>query len=153
VTFKLCENYELPLHKKEIITISDYYFHINPLSDYRLEIQNLGSNKELSKDPKDKSHTNTTTYPVKFIFELSEFNIVTIGRDPKCSIAFPGDQAFSKIHTTFLYDNFAKCWKMKDGSVDKSSTNGTWVYATHSYEIRDNFCMKIGDSKLRLIMG
>lgn len=61
----------------------------------------------------------------KYTFENSQ-EIVTIGRDSKCNVFFNGDKAFSKIQTTFTYDKDLKVWKIKDGSIDKQSTNGTW---------------------------
>jgi len=61
----------------------------------------------------------------KYIFENSQ-ETVTIGRDSKCNVFFNGDKAFSKIQTTFSYDKDLKVWKIKDGSIDKQSTNGTW---------------------------
>ena len=52
--------------------------------------------------------------------------IITIGRDKKCNIFFNGDKAFSRIHTTFIYDKELNLWKIKDGTLKQSSTNGTW---------------------------
>jgi len=42
-----------------------------------------------------------------------------------------GDKAFSKIQTTFMFDKEMNCWKVKDGTREKNSTNGTW----YDYEI------------------
>lgn len=96
--------------RKEILSISDYFFQLNPLAD-KLEILRL-ANKNLPNSE-------------KFTFDISQ-EIVTIGRDSKCNIYFNGDKAFSKIQTTFTYDRDMKCWKIKDGTEDKPSTNGTW---------------------------
>jgi hypothetical protein len=85
----------------------------------------------------------------KYSFESSEYKSVTIGRDNKCTLCFP-DKGFSKIQTTLLYDSEKKYWKIRDGSIEKSSTNGTWVYAIHSYEIVDNTILEIFNSKLRV---
>ena len=98
--------------RKEILSISDYFFQLNPVHD-KLEIHRLAN----------KNSPNSE----KFTFENSQ-EIVTIGRDSKCNIYFNGDKAFSKIQTTFIFDKDMKVWKIKDGSEDKSSTNGTWYF-------------------------
>lgn len=98
--------------RKEILSISDYFFQLNPLPD-KLEIHRLAN----------KNSPNSE----KFVFETSQ-EIVTIGRDSKCNIYFNGDKAFSKIQTTFFYDKDLKVWKIKDGQEDKPSTNGTWYF-------------------------
>jgi len=101
------------LTRKEILSISDYFFQLNPLSE-KLEIHRL-ANKHLPVSE-------------KYVFDSSQ-EIVTIGRDSKCNIYFNGDKAFSKIQTTFVYDKDLKVWKIKDGTEDKTSTNGTWYYS------------------------
>ena len=63
----------------------------------------------------------------KFIFENTQEKF-TIGRDSKCDIPFVGDKAFSKIQSTFIFDKDLNCWKVKDGSLEKNSTNGNWYY-------------------------
>lgn len=96
--------------RKEILSISDYFFQITPLSD-KIEIIKLANKTSQSSE--------------KYTFENSQL-IVSIGRDSKCSIFFSGDKAFSKVQTTFIYDIDLKFWRIKDGSEDKPSTNGTW---------------------------
>lgn len=98
--------------RKEILSISDYFFQLNPLPD-KLEIHKLANKNSQNSE--------------KFIFENSQ-EIITIGRDSKCNVFFNGDKAFSKIQTTFIYDKDLKVWRIKDGSQDKPSTNGTWYY-------------------------
>jgi hypothetical protein len=66
-------------------------------------------------------------------------------------MAYPGDKSFSKIQATLIYDSEKKIWKLKDGA-DKPSTNGCWVYATHSFEIVDSSIFQFGNSKFRLTM-
>ena len=69
ILIRLSNNYEMPLNKKEMIAIGDYYFHINPLSDYRLEIQNLGSNTQNMNE----SFNNNPVQ--KYVFEINEYKI------------------------------------------------------------------------------
>jgi hypothetical protein len=35
-----------------------------------------------------------------------------------------------------------------DGSKTKSSTNGTWIFGTHSFEIKDQLMVEILNSKI-----
>jgi hypothetical protein len=148
ILIKLNQHCELPLVKKEIIAMGDHYFHVNPTSECRLEIQNLGSSKELS----NSNNNNSPHSHNKYIFEVNEYKTVTIGRDPKCTISFVGDKAFSKCQITFTYDSANKVWKVRDGSDEKESTNGTWIFATHSYEIQNNFVFRVGRSRVKITM-
>ena len=77
----------------------------------RLEINKLANKNSLISE--------------KYIFYNTE-EIVTIGRDNKCNIFFIGDKAFSRIQTTFMYDKDLKVWRIKDGTMEIPSTNGTW---------------------------
>lgn len=65
------------------------------------------------------------------------------------------DKSFSRIQTTFIYDNNINCWFICDGKVThqgemKPSTNGTWIYAYHSFEISDETIFRIGNSKIKI---
>jgi hypothetical protein len=91
------------------LSISDYFFQLTP-SPEKIEIHKLASKNAQNSE--------------KFNFENSQ--IITIGRDSNCNISFVGDKAFSKIQTTFTFDREMNAWKIKDGSKEKSSTNGTW---------------------------
>lgn len=135
---KLRSEYFLPLLKKEIILLDELYFQLIPHSDGKLEMINLGMAR-VSENKKEAEICN------KYIFEKNEYKTVTIGRDPKCTVSFPGDKSFSKIHTTIEYDIDKSYWKIKDGS-DKPSTNGTWLFANHSFEIIDSTIFQFGTS-------
>ena len=85
----------------------------------------------------------------KQTFDSQKIKEVTIGRDSKCNFAFPKDKSFSRIHTTFTWDDNEQVWKIIDGSKNKSSTNGTWVFGTHSFQIQDQMVVEILTSKVR----
>lgn len=92
------------------MSISDYFFQLTPTQD-KIEVHKLASKNAQNSE--------------KFSFDNSQ-EIFTIGRDAKCDVSFVGDKAFSKIQTTFTFDKEMNAWKIKDGSGDKNSTNGTW---------------------------
>ena len=74
---------------------------------------------------------------------------MTIGRGADCNFSFEKDKSFSRIQTSFLYDENTKEWTIIDGSKTKSSTNGTWVFGTHSFEIKDQMIAEILTSKVK----
>ena len=43
-------------------------------------------------------------------------------------------------------------WKIIDGSKSKSSTNGTWAFGTHSFEIRDQMTVEILTTKVKFTL-
>ncbi len=84
----------------------------------------------------------------KKIFDPNEIKEILIGRDKKCDFSFPKDKSFSRIQTTFLFDDDKKKWIIIDGSKTKSSTNRTWIFGTHSFEIKDQLMVEILNSKI-----
>ncbi len=137
IHIKIDSNTEYVINKKEIVLLSETYFQLTPHSDGRLEIQNLGSSN------KDDNSSKT-------IFDPSEYSSVSIGRDKKCTMPYPNDKSFSKVQTTLKFDSSKNLWKLKDGTADKPSTNGCWIYATHSFEITDLTIFQFGNSKFRI---
>jgi hypothetical protein len=132
---KLTEGYSLSLKQKEIICAGNIIFQVTPLQDKNLEIINLSKKEQIS-------------FP-KMVFDPTVTSEVTIGRDKKCDFSFPKDKSFSRNQTTFYYDNEKSEWVILDGKKNKSSTNGTWVFGTHSFEIRDQLVVEILNSKIR----
>ena len=123
-------NYSLPLRRKEIISAGNVIFEINPIENNKIEICNLNENNS------------------KQIFDPNNIKEITIGRDKKCNFSFPKDKSFSRNQTTFLFDDKNKIWIIDDGCKTKSSTNGTWVFGTHSFPIVDQLTIEILSSKL-----
>jgi len=57
----------------------------------------------------------------------------------------------AKVQATISYDSENKTWKLKDGSIEKPSTNGCWIYAIHSFEIHDNTIFQLGNSRFKIV--
>ena len=73
-----------------------------------------------------------------------------IGRSKNCEVCF-NENTLSKIHANLKWDENINKWKLIDGKdINSPSTNGTWLYAAHSYEINDNTVCKIGSSRIKI---
>ncbi len=132
---KLTGKFSLPIKQKEIISAGNVIFQVTPIENNQIEITNL-SRKENSIEPKQ-------------IFECDINRDITIGRDKNCDFSFVKDKSFSRIQTSFSFDKKNKYWVISDGSKVKSSTNGTWVFGTHSFEIKDEMLVEILTSKIK----
>jgi len=129
VLIRIDEN--LLVKKKQIIKIGENYFQINPLPDDSIEIIRLESKNQ-----------------EKLFYKLIPSDSpITIGRNKKCKIAFPDDKSFSRVQTTIFFENGG--WYIKDG-FDKSSTNGTWLYAQSSYELQHDTVFRVQNSMIRI---
>ena len=131
---KLNNNYSLPLKQKEIFSARNIVFQVTPIENNKIEVLNLSKKNEEEEQKK--------------IFYPNEIKEISIGRDKKCDFSFPKDKSFSRIQTTFLFDDDKKEWIIIDGSKTKSSTNGTWIFGTHSFEIKDQLMVEILNSKI-----
>ncbi len=127
---KLDNFFSLPLKQKEIISAGNTIFEVTPLENNKIEICNLSQNN------------------LKQIFDPNNIKEITIGRDKNCNLSFPKEKSFSRCQTTFSYDDKKKVWIIFDGSKTKSSTNGTWVFGTHSFPIVDQLTIEILNSKI-----
>ena len=127
---------KFPIKEKEIISAGNIIFLISKVSDNNLEIVNL-SKKELSPMPKQ-------------LFDASRQKIAKIGRNKDCDFSFPKDKSFSRYHTTFEYDEETKLWNIYDGNKVKSSTNGTWIFGTHSFELKGEMTFQILSSTINI---
>ena len=133
---KLTNGYNLPLKQKEIISAGNIIFQVTPIENNNLEIINL-SNKDLSTAPKQT-------------FDASSKKEVTIGRNKDCDFSFHNNKSFSRIHTSFEYDEEKQEWIIIDGSRTKSSTNGTWVFCTHSFPIKDKMVVEVLNNRIQI---
>ena len=131
---KLNNNYSLPLKQKEIFSAGNIVFQVTPIENNKIEVLNLSKKNEEEEQKK--------------IFDPNEIKEISIGRDKKCDFSFPKDKSFSRIQTTFLFDDDKKEWIIIDGSKTKSSTNGTWIFGTHTFEIKDQLMVEILNSKI-----
>ena len=127
---KLRNKNKYPLKQKEIISAGSVIFQVNPIiNSNELEIINL-TYKKNSK-----------------IFDGNKQKLVTIGRHKECDFSFPRDKSFSRYQTSFEYDENKKEWSIIDGK-DKDSTNGTWIFGTHSFLIKDEMIIEVLNSKI-----
>ena len=134
---KLKKKHKLKLNQKELISAGDTIFQITPVNDESLEIIHLSRKKVL-----DGIH--------KKIFNGKKNKIVTLGRSRECDFSFPKDKSLSRFQTTFEYDEMKKEWSIIDGKEQKSSTNGTWIFGTHSFIIENEMIVEILNSKIKI---
>lgn len=138
VIVKLNPNLRYPITKNQKILLSEHLFDVTPIADGKMEIIVINGNA----DNKDNSVKRLT-------FDSRKTTIVTVGRDKVCTISLK-DKGFSKVHSTFLWNPHKKIWEIKDGTEEKPSTNGTWIYAESSFEIVDDTIIEVGSSKLKI---
>ena len=129
---KLRNKNKYVIKQKEIISAGSIIFQITPINDNEIEIINL-TNKKYRK-----------------IFDGNKQKLVTIGRHKECDFSFPKDKSFSRYQTCFEYDEDKKEWTVIDGK-DKDSTNGTWIFGTHSFLIKDEMFIEVLNSKIDII--
>ena len=127
---KLDNTYSLPLKQKEIISAGNSIFEVTPIENNKIEVVNLSQSES------------------KKVFDPNNNKEVTIGRDKKCILSFPGNKSFSRCQATISFDENKKEWNIIDGSKTKSSTNGTWIFGTHSFPIVDQLIIEILTSKI-----
>ncbi len=83
------------------------------------------------------------------VFHKDNYKIVKIGRNKDNQISLEG-YAFSRIHTTFIFNEEEDEWYLKDGYENKASTNGTWIYLDWPWKIEDYVSFRIGANFLRI---
>ena len=128
---------KLVLKQKELISAGDTIFQITPLANNDLEIIHLSKKKTLN-------NINKQT------FNGAKKKIVTLGRSKDCDFPFPRDKSFSRFQTSFEFNEEKKQWAIIDGKGNKSSTNGTWVFGTHSFLIKNEMIVEILNSKIKI---
>ena len=128
---KLRNKNKYAIKQKEIISAGSIIFQINPINSNELEIINLTNKKNIK------------------IFDGTKQKLVTIGRHKECDFSFPKDKSFSRYQTSFEYDEEKKEWSIIDGK-DKDSTNGTWIFGTHSFLIKDEMFIEVLNSKITI---
>ena len=134
---KLKNENKLVLKQKELISAGDTIFQITPLANNDLEIIHLSKKKTLN-------NLNKQT------FNGAKKKIVTLGRSKDCDFPFPRDKSFSRFQTSFEFNEDKKQWAIIDGKGNKSSTNGTWVFGTHSFLIKNEMIVEILNSKIKI---
>ena len=125
---KLKNNEKYILKQKELISAGDSIFQITPMQNNFLEIIHL--------ERKKRNNINN--------------KMVTLGISRDCDFSFPKDKSFSRFQTTFEFDDNIKQWTVIDGKDDKCSTNGTWIFCTHSFLIKNEIIAEILNSKISI---
>ena len=120
-----------------MISAGDTIFQITPLANNDLEIIHLSKKKTLN-------NINKQT------FNGEKKKIVTLGRSKDCDFPFPRDKSFSRFQTSFEFNEDKKQWAIIDGKGNKSSTNGTLVFGTHSFLIKNEMIVEILNSKIKI---
>ena len=133
---KLTNDNKLALKQKELISAGSIIFQVNPIGNNNLEIINLSCKK------------SSPNY--KQTFDGYNKKVVTIGRHKECDFFFPKDKSFSRYQTSFEFDENKKEWSIIDGKDNKGSTNGTWIFGTHSFLIKKEMIVEILNSKIKI---
>ena len=133
---KLTNDNKLALKQKELISAGSIIFQVNPIGNNNLEIINLSCKK------------SSPNY--KQTFDGYNKKVVTIGRHKECDFFFPKDKSFSRYQTSFEFDENKKEWYIIDGKDNKGSTNGTWIFGTHSFLIKNEMIVEILNSKIKI---
>ena len=123
------------LNQKELILTGNVIFQVTPVNESSIEIVNLS-----------KKRYNA----IRNIYDGTKKNKITIGRHKDCDFPFPKDKSFSRYQTTFEFDEGLKKWTIIDGKKDKLSTNGTWIFGTHSFLIKDEMIAEILNSQIKI---
>lgn len=70
-----------------------------------------------------------------------DWDEIKIGRSPHCTIRIE-DDVLSKYQCRIFYDFNLRTWTLEDGSTNKSSLNGTWLYLNEEYSVYDDMVIK-----------
>ena len=136
---KLNNEKKFILKQKELLSAGDEIFQINPIENNFLEIIHL-----------ERKKNNRNNNDNKLIFEGTKNKIVTLGRSKDCDFSFPKDKSFSRFQTSFEFDDDKKEWYIIDGKGSKSSTNGTWIFGTHSFLIEKEMIVDVLNSTIKI---
>ena len=151
--------------KKEVINISSFYFEIEAESN-KITITKMESNTQ-------------GTIKEKLTFNAQTVSEITVGRSKDCTISIDSKQ-LSRVNFTIKYfkiklkdilkndasnnkniyfqmidkdvseESLIRFWKLYDGSIDKASTNGLWLFSNNSYPIYDGFTIRLGRNKIQI---
>lgn len=151
----------LILNRKELVALGDIV----------VEIESKGKSLKIKKVSAKQEDM------LEYEFNSDQEQQITIGRSKDCTICFKSN-SLSKYNLTISYRkntikdmkacNASNCarlvrqfnesdlgentviryWEITDGSYQKPSTNGVWIFATHSYELYEGVIIKVGKNKL-----
>ena len=149
------------LNRKELLAIGDLLVEVENIKK-KLYIRILhGKEKECKNyefDPeqsnlvtlgRDKSNSvsidNKSLSKVSITFKYIMTNIKDLEKN---SYASNSKRIISKfIESDFSENSIIRFWEIHDGSLKKQSTNGVWMFLSHSFSIYDGLIMKLGKTK------
>ena len=123
------------VNQKELIFTGNLIFQVTPIQENYIEIINLSNDN----------------FQDKYVIDGLEKKTITIGRHRDCDFSFPNDKSFSRFQTTIEFDEKIKKWSVYDGNKDKGSTNGTWIFGTHSFIIKNEMTAEILNSQIKIV--
>lgn len=132
IFIQLTNSCPVAISKNTTITINQYQFIVNPITNCILEIVCVNS-------------CNNKKYIYNSITKLE----ITIGRNKNCDISFPDDTSFSDIQCTLNFDIAEKNWLIKDGHSEPSLL-GTWIFSTNPILISDGMLVKLWDREIKI---
>ena len=130
---KLDNKNKFILTQKELILTGNVIFQLTANNNF-LEIINFSKN----------THNN------RYVVDGFNKKTITIGRHRDCDFSFPKDKSFSRYQTTIEFNEITKQWCIFDGNKDKGSTNGTWLFGTHSFLIKNEMIVEILNCQVKI---
>lgn len=155
----------LILKKTETITLGTVFFELktdkNDITITKLESDGKSQIKEVLK------------------FNSDSTKEITIGRDSNCTINV-NNKSLSRVNATIKFiklplkeilslnasnsskiysqlldsdineNSLIRFWLLIDGTYNKPSTNGVWLFSSHSYNIYDGFTIRLGKNKFKI---
>lgn len=102
---------------------------------------------EVTQHPSRHSQTSET-----YRFFIKDKKVILIGRDSSCDIKLCWDNTYSKFQTSIIYDEQIENWKIIDGGSKGPSRNGTWLFASRSFEVYNGCIFRVANSKVQIKM-
>jgi len=133
------------LRNGSIVSFSDSHMMINITQNKTKENNSESSPENSGKDELVIRFLDGPKATQVFKFS-SQDEVIKIGRMNDCQIIFEGNN-LSRYQCSLVYkEGF---WYIYDGFNEKQSTNGTWIFVDHFYEIFPGTVIKIGQTLFR----
>lgn len=125
------------LKSKELLLLNDCCFHMSQHDGYLEIMQHPSKHSQVSES---------------YRFFIKDKKEILIGRDSSCDIKLSWDNTYSKFQTSIIYDEEIEHWKIVDGGPKGPSRNGTWLFASKSFEVYDGCVFRVASSKVQIKM-
>ena len=154
-------NRPLIVNRKELLAIGDLIVEIENIRK-KLFVRILHSKEKECKnyefDPEQiklvtlgRDKSNNISIDNKSLSKISitfKYTTTTIKDLEKNSLASNSKRIISKfIESDYSENTIVRFWEIYDGNIVKPSTNGIWLFLTHSFNIYDGLIMKLGKNK------